>query len=99
VQEVRRLASAQPGRIDFLHYRDRDGAEVDLVLERGPRELAGIEVKAGATVTASDFRGLRRLQNSAGARFKAGVVLCDGEATLPFGERLHALPLRCLWSA
>ncbi len=99
VQELRRLASGLPDRIDFLHYRDRDGAEVDVVLERGPRELAGVEVKAGATVTASDFRGLRKLKEATGARFKAGVVLYDGEATLPFGERLHAVPLRCLWEA
>jgi len=99
VQELRRLASGLVGRVDFLHYRDRDGAEVDVVLERGPRELAGVEVKASATVTAADFRGLRKLQESAGSRFKAGVVLYDGEATLPFGERLHAVPLRRLWEA
>jgi hypothetical protein len=99
VQELRRLASGLPERIDFLHYRDRDGAEVDVVLERGPGEIAGVEVKAGATVTASDFRGLRKLQVAAGPRFRAGVVLYDGEATLPFGERLQAVPLRCLWEA
>lgn len=99
VQELRRLASGLPDRIDLLHYRDRDGAEVDVVLERGPREIAGVEVKAGATVTASDFRGLRKLQEAAGARFKAGVVLYDGEVTLPFGDRLHAVPLRGLWEA
>ncbi len=97
VQELRRLASGLPQRIDFHHYRDRDGAEVDLVLERGAREVAGIEVKAGATVTAADFRGLRKLQVATGERFKAGVVLYDGEATLPFGERLQAVPLRQLW--
>jgi predicted AAA+ superfamily ATPase len=70
-----------------------------VVLERGTRELAGVEVKASATVTAADFRGLRKQQESAGSRFKAGVVLYDGEATLPFGERLHAVPLRRLWEA
>ena len=90
VQELRRLASGLAGRVDFLHYRDRDGAEVDVVLERGPRELAGVEVKAGATVTASDFRGLRKLQESAGSRFKAGVVLYDGEAA---PRRAAAAPL------
>ena len=99
VQELRRLASGRGERVDFLHYRDRDGAEVDVVLERGARELAGVEVKAGATVSASDFRGLRKLQEASGARFKAGVVLYDGEATLPFGDRLHAVPVRCLWEA
>jgi predicted AAA+ superfamily ATPase len=66
---------------------------------RRPREVVGVEVKAGATVTASDFRGLRKLQVAAGARFKGGVVLYDGEATLPFGDRMRAVPLRCLWEA
>ncbi len=99
VQELRRLASGKAERVDLLHYRDRDGAEVDVVLERGPREVAGVEVKAGATVTASDFRGLRKLQEASGARFKAGIVLYDGEVTLPFGDRLHAVPVRCLWEA
>jgi predicted AAA+ superfamily ATPase len=40
---------------------DKDQVEVDIVLESG-RRVAGVEVKAGAIVTASDFRGLRRLQ-------------------------------------
>lgn len=25
------------------------------------------------------------------------VLLCDGEATVPFGERPYAVPLRRLW--
>lgn len=97
VQELQRLSSGQAEPVRLLHYRDRDGVEVDVVLERGPREVAGVEVKSGATVSPSDFRGLRKLQEAAGARFKAGVVLYDGEAVLPFGDRLHAVPLRCLW--
>lgn len=96
-QELRRQASWRHEGVRFFHYRDRDGVEVDLVLERGATELAGVEVKAGATVTASDFRGLRRLQQATGARFKGGVVLYDGEATLPFGDGLHAVPIRRLW--
>ena len=96
-QELRRQASWRQDPIRFFHYRDRDAVEVDLVLERGASEVAGVEVKAGATVTAADFGGLRRLRQACGARFKGGVVLYDGEATLPFGEGLHAMPLRRLW--
>lgn len=98
-QELRRLASGSDDPPGFYHYRDKEGGEVDIVLERGARSLAGVEVKAGATVTASDFRGLRRLREAAGDRFKAGVVLYDGEVTLPFGEGMHAVPIRCLWEA
>ncbi len=96
-QELRRPASWRDDDIRFHPFRDKDGAEVDLVLERGGRELVGVEVKAGATVTASDFRGLRKLRDAAGKRFAAGVVLYDGESGVGFGERLFAVPIRALW--
>lgn len=97
VQELRRQASFRDDDIRFHHFRDKDGAEVDLVLERGGRELAGVEVKAAATVTAADFRGLRKLRDAAGKRFVAGVVLYDGEASVGFGEGFFAVPVRALW--
>jgi hypothetical protein len=37
--------------------------------------VVGIEVKASATVTCSDFEGLRRLRDAAGAAFVTGVAL------------------------
>jgi uncharacterized protein len=96
-QEVRRQASWHDDDMRFFHFRDKDGAEVDVVVERGAREVAGVEVKAAATVTAADFRGLRKLKQAAGKRFAAGVVLYDGEASAGFGEGLFAVPLRALW--
>ena len=98
-QELRRQASWHDRPVAFHHFRDKDGVEVDLVLERGAGELAGVEVKASATVTAADFRGLRKLQQAAGPRFAAGVVLYDGEVAVSFAERLHAVPLRNLWES
>jgi len=70
---------------------------VDVVLERGGRALAGVEVKAAATVTSADFRGLRKLREAAGKCFAAGVVLYDGETSVGFGDGLHAVPIRALW--
>jgi predicted AAA+ superfamily ATPase len=96
-QELNREASGRGDRLRFHHFRDRDGAEVDIVIERGVNAVAGVEVKAGATVTTSDFRGLRKLAQAAGHRFVRGVVLYDGESVLPFGERLQAVPIRLLW--
>lgn len=96
-QELRRHASWHDGEIRFSHYRNKDGAEVDLVLERGSGQIAGVEVKAAATVTAADFRGLRKLKEAAGRRFTAGVVLYDGETSAGFGEGMHAIPIRTLW--
>jgi uncharacterized protein len=96
-QELRRQASWREDEIRFHHYRDRDGAEVDIVLERGGRAVAGVEVKTSGTVTTSDFRGLRKLREAAGDRFAAGVVLYDGETSVGFGDALHAVPIRALW--
>ena len=49
--------------------------EVDIVIERGARQLAGVEVKASGTVTPADFCGLRKLKEAAGKRFAGGVPL------------------------
>ncbi|MCU0290929.1 MAG: DUF4143 domain-containing protein [Thermoanaerobaculaceae bacterium] len=97
LQELRRHASWHDAAITFHHFRDKDGAEVDIVLERGAHEVAGIEVKAAATVIGSDFRGLRKLREAVGNRFTAGVVLYDGETSAGFGEGLFAVPIRGLW--
>jgi predicted AAA+ superfamily ATPase len=96
-QELRRQASWHDEPLAFFHFRDKDGAEVDIVLERGARTLAGVEVKAAATVTAADFRGLRKLREAAGKRFAGGVVLYDGETSASFGDGLFAVPVRALW--
>lgn len=98
-QELRRQESWNQTPSQFFHYRDRDGVEVDIVIERGTRALAGVEVKAAASVTERDFRGLIKLREAVGNRFAAGVVLYDGEATLGFGDRLMAVPIRALWQA
>lgn len=96
-QELRRQASWHEQPMRFFHFRNKDGAEVDIVIERGAGQVAGVEVKAAATVTAADFRGLRKLKQAAGRRFAGGVVLYDGETTASFGEGFHAVPVRTLW--
>ena len=96
-QELRRQAAGHDDPHTFFHYRDRDRVEVDVVIERGSLTLAGEEVKAGATVNAADFRGLRKLRNAAGKRFAGGVVLYDGETCASFGDGLYAVPIRTLW--
>src|SRR5580698_9586981 len=72
--------------------------EVDLVIETGGGALVGIEVKASATVNAGDFKGLRKLAEAGGDNFKLGVVLHDGGRPVPFGDRLVAAPMFCLWA-
>ncbi|MEW5708617.1 MAG: ATP-binding protein [Pseudomonadota bacterium] len=96
-QELKRQASWHEHALAFYHFRDRDGYEVDIVIEQGAHAVAGIEVKAAATVTAADFRGLRKLKDAAGRRFACGAVLYDGAMSLAFGDSLYAVPIRALW--
>lgn len=96
VQELRRQASWQEDPIVFSHYRDKDKNKIDLVIESLGR-TAGIEVKAAATVTNDDFKGLRKLQEATTDTFVAGVLLYDGEAIVSFGEKLWAVPISTLW--
>jgi hypothetical protein len=81
----------------LYHYRDKDQDEVDIVVEEDPGAVVGIDVKASATVTGGDFKGLRKLAAACGDDFKLGLVLYDGERSVPFGDRLFAAPVSCLW--
>lgn len=95
--ELLKHASTAQDNHHLLYYRDADQFEVDLVIENSAGDLAGIEIKATATVRESDLRGLRKLASLAGASFKCGVLLYDGTETLPLGNGLWAAPLASLW--
>jgi hypothetical protein len=94
--ELERQASWAAQAFSFWHYREGE-REVDVVVERPSGEIVGIEVKASATIGPQDFRGLVHLRERLGERLRGGVVLYAGAQTLPFGERLWALPVQALW--
>ena len=50
------------------------------------------------TVTSRDFAGLRTLAEACKERFACGVVLYDSADFVPFGDKLAAAPLSCLWA-
>jgi predicted AAA+ superfamily ATPase len=95
--EVLKLMSGSDLRLTPYHFRDQQMREVDIVLERDDGTIVGIEVKASATVKASDFGGLKTLAEACGEKFAFGVVLYDSTDVVPFGEKLAAAPLSCLW--
>ena len=96
--EIAKAAALSDETTIVSHYRDKDRVEVDLVLERSPDRVVGIEVKAGATVRPRDFRGLERLRGAAGDGFACGIVLHDGERIQQTGSRLYAMPMKMLWT-
>ena len=96
--EALKLMTASNLRLTPHHFRDREMREVDIVLERDDGMIAGIEVKASATVKSGDFAGLQALAGSYGDHFAFGVVLYDNTDVVPFGDQLAAAPLSCLWN-
>jgi predicted AAA+ superfamily ATPase len=97
--ELQKHAAAAEAEYRLFHYRDHDQNEVDFVIENGAGNLIGVEVKAAATVTPQDLRGLKRLAGVAGNAFLRGVVLYDGAETLPLGGGLWAAPVSSLWGS
>ncbi|MGH3566562.1 MAG: hypothetical protein ACRDRH_11135 [Pseudonocardia sp.] len=83
----------------LCHDRDRDGYEVDAVLEHASGDVIAIEVKAAETVRGEDFRGIRRLARRLDDQLIAGIVRYAGAQPLPFGDRLRALPISTLWTS
>lgn len=97
--EIRKIASWSEQQPSIFHFRDREGHEVDIVLETPNGRISGIEIKASASVSSEDFKGLRKLSAALSDRFTQGVVLYDGDLVLPFGSNLFAAPISSLWSA
>ena len=60
-------------------------------------QVFGMPYWAAATVNAGDFKGLRKLADAARDNLKLGIVLYDGDGTVPFGDRMFAAPVSCLW--
>ena len=81
------------------HFRDKDGVQVDLVLERSPGTVVGIGIKAGATAHPGDFTGLRRLGAATGDSFACGILVHDGDRIQQASDRLFAMPVKMLWEA
>lgn len=99
IEELRRQSTWMTAPPGLFHYRDGAGQEVDAVLEQRDGSIVGVEVKASATVVPADTRGLRALRSATDDRFVRGIVLYSGDAVVPLGDRLVALPLPALWSA
>ncbi len=97
VGELRKQLSWVDPRTALYHYRTAAGSEVDVVLEKADGSVAGVEVKASATVGTSDFAALQELRDQLGKKFLSGIVLYTGDRIIPFGEKLWLAPLPTLW--
>jgi len=97
IAEVLRQRAWAERDVTLHHFRNRGGAEVDLVLEGRDGRAVGIEIKASSTVRIQHFRGLQIVRDELGKDFIHGFVLYLGDQALSFGDRLTALPIASLW--
>lgn len=95
--ELTRLQGAAEVDFNVRHLRDRDGREIDFILEGADGRVVGVEVKASVSPGADDARNLRWLQQRIGEKFAAGVVLYLGKTSLSLGDNIYALPISALW--
>ncbi len=103
VNEALRQLSASGTRLRMHHYRDHEGHEVDLVIERADGALVAVEVKATSSPRAEQLRQVAWLRDRVDAvdpgAFRAGILLHTGEHHLTVGDRLHLRPIDSLWAA
>jgi predicted AAA+ superfamily ATPase len=98
IAEVYKQTGWSERTLDLAHFRDRNGAEIDLIVEdRRTAQVAGLEFKLTATPTERHARHLEMLRDRLGSRFTAGLVVHAGRQMLPLGERLWAVPVAALW--
>ncbi|MCY3786702.1 MAG: ATP-binding protein [bacterium] len=102
VNEVARQLAALPTRCTLSHYRDRQGREIDLILEASDGGLAAVEVKATTSPALEHLDNLRwlrdRLDGIDPGAFRTGILLHTGAHAATLDDRLHLRPLNTLWS-
>ena len=97
VGELLRHASWSEQQPRIYHYQ-REREDVDIVLENNRGDIVAVEVKATASLRASDWKWLKKLADARSGSFRVGIVVYSGEQTLPLGDRLWAVPYSGLWA-
>ena len=86
---------------DLCYYRDSNGKEIDLVIERG-KDLFPVEAKKAERARPSDARAFMVLDEVKGRRRRGGVVVCspepgpDAARPLPLPDGAWSLPITYL---
>ncbi len=98
LMELVKQASVSDARPAICHYRTSEGLEVDAIVEPRGGPVCAVEVKAAATLSSRDFRGLKSLATSLGDEFGVGTILYTGSEAARIAPKIWALPLTALWA-
>lgn len=97
IQELIKQQGWASSRFQLFHYRERNGKEIDAIVELGDGTIIAIEVKASSTRKSEHFNSLRWLQDQLGDRFRAGIVLSLAPDSFNINDRIWGLPISALW--
>ncbi|HHW09729.1 MAG TPA: hypothetical protein GXX29_07140 [Firmicutes bacterium] len=85
------LSEQQIGYLPGRHYRDKDGVEIDLLIEKD-NILYPIEIKSAASIKrvwAKPFYALDKLDKKRGP----GAVICLAGRRQPVADKVTAVPI------
>lgn len=95
--ELLKLRTVSEVPFTIHQFREREGREIDFLLEGPGGVVVGIEVKSSTSPSSDSAKHLRWLRDKLGDRFVAGVVLHLGTRASSFGDNIHAIPVSALW--
>jgi predicted AAA+ superfamily ATPase len=93
------LRQRDTSEVDYRvgHLRERNGLEVDLLVELPDDTVYGIEVRTAAGFRPHQFRALEALAVRAGSRFRGGIVLNTASVGFKYRPGMWGLPISSLW--
>jgi predicted AAA+ superfamily ATPase len=93
------LRQQETSAVDYRlgHLRERNGLEVDLVVELADDTVYGIEIRTAAGFRPHQFRSLEALATRAGSRFRGGIVLNTAPVGFKYRPGMWGLPISALW--
>lgn len=97
VSELLKQKTWSEREFELFHYRDRNGLEVDIILEFDDGRVLALEIKASTSFNARQFQGLAALRDDLGDRFIGGIVLNSGVEGYRYSQKLWGLPVSALW--
>lgn len=79
------------------HLRERNGLEVDVLVELPDDTVYGIEIRTAASFRPHQFRALEALAVRVGSRFRGGIVLNTAPVGFKYRPGMWGLPISALW--
>lgn len=93
------LRQQATSEVDYrvTHLRERNGLEVDLLVELPDETVYGLEVRTAAGFRPHQFRNLEALAARAGSSFRGGIVLNTAPVGFKYRPGMWGLPISALW--